>query len=44
MDKEYVKDMLEDIINLAKENDTNGIIAICKNEIESIDGTANDKD
>ena len=33
MDKGYVKDMLEDIINLAKENDTNGIIAICKNEI-----------
>lgn len=44
MEKGYVKDILEDIMNLAKENDTNGIIAICKNEIESIDGTANDKD
>lgn len=38
MEKEYVKDMLEDIKSLAQKQDFNGIIAICKNEIEEIDG------
>lgn len=38
MEKEYVRDMLEDIKSLAQKQDFNSIIAICKNEIEEIDG------
>lgn len=36
MDKEYVKDMLEDIRSLAEHQDFSGIIAMCENEIEII--------
>lgn len=36
MDKNYVKDMLEDLKALAQHNDTTGIIAMCENEIELI--------
>ena len=36
MDKEYVKDMLEDIKGLAEHQDFSGIIAICENELEEI--------
>ena len=36
MDKEYVKDMLEDIKGLAEYQDFSGIIAICENELEEI--------
>lgn len=36
MDKEYVKDMLEDIRSLAEHQDVNGILAICENELEQI--------
>lgn len=34
MDEKYVKDMLEDLKNLAVNEDTTGIIAMCENEIE----------
>ena len=44
MDKGYVKDMLVDIMNLANDNDTKGIIAICENEIESIVNSTNEND
>ena len=37
MDKNYVKDMLEDIKNLAKNGDTTGIIAMCENEIVELE-------
>ncbi|MBO5143574.1 MAG: hypothetical protein J6C46_11410 [Clostridia bacterium] len=40
MEKGTFKDLLEDIINLAKNNDTKGIIAICENEIKELDGNA----
>lgn len=36
MDKNYVKDMLEDLKALAQHNDTTGIVAMCENEIELI--------
>ena len=36
MDKNYIKDMLEDLKALAQHNDTTGIIAMCENEIELI--------
>lgn len=37
MDEKYVKDMLEDVRNLAVNGDTTGIIAMCENEIEVIE-------
>ena len=37
MDSKYVKDMLEDVRNLAVNGDTTGIIAMCENEIEVIE-------
>lgn len=37
MEKNYVRDILEDIENLAQHQDINSIIAICKNELEEID-------
>lgn len=37
MDRKYVKEMLEDVRNLAVNGDTKGIIAICKNKIEEIE-------
>lgn len=37
MDKNYVKDLLEDIKNLAKNGDTTGIIAMCENEIVELE-------
>lgn len=37
MDKNYVKEMLEDIRNLAVRQDFTGIIAMCENEIEELD-------
>lgn len=37
MDKNYVKDILEDIKNLAEHQDINGILAMCENEIEELD-------
>ena len=36
MNENYVKDMLEDLKALAQHNDTTGIIAMCENEIETI--------
>lgn len=36
MDKNYIKDMLEDLKALAQHNDTTGVIAMCENEIELI--------
>lgn len=37
MEEKYVKDMLEDIKNLALNGNINGIIAMCENEIEVIE-------
>ena len=37
MDSKYVKDMLEDVRNLAVKGDATGIIAMCENEIEEIE-------
>lgn len=37
MEEKYVKDMLEDIKNLAVNGDLVGIIAMCENEIEEIE-------
>ena len=37
MEEKYVKDMLEDIKNLALNVNINGIIAMCENEIEVIE-------
>lgn len=37
MDKNYVKDMLEDIKNLAEDGELEGVIAMCENEIEELD-------
>lgn len=37
MDSKYVKDMLEDVRNLAVNGNTTGIIAMCENEIEVIE-------
>lgn len=37
MDEKYVKDILEDIKNLAEHQDINGILAICENELEEIE-------
>lgn len=37
MDSKYVKDMLEDVRNLAKHRDTTAIIAMCENEIEVLE-------
>lgn len=37
MDKNYMKDMLQDIKNLAANGNCAGIIAICDNEIEEIE-------
>ena len=34
MDEKYVKDMLEDLKNLAVNGNITGIIAMCENEIE----------
>ena len=36
MNENYVKDMLEDLKALAQHDDTTGIIAMCENEIETI--------
>mgnify|MGYP004663625815 CR=1 FL=1 len=36
MNENYVKDMLEDLKSLAQLGDANGIIAMCENEIETI--------
>lgn len=36
MDKNYIKDMLEDLKALAQHNDVTGIIAMCENKIELI--------
>lgn len=37
MDSKYVKDMLEDVKNLAVNGNTTGIIAMCENEMEVIE-------
>lgn len=37
MDSKYVKDMLEDVRNLAVNGNTTGIIAMCENEMEVIE-------
>lgn len=37
MEEKYVKDMLEDIKNLALNENTRGIVAMCENEIEVIE-------
>lgn len=37
MEDKYAKDMLEDIKNLALNENLNGIVAMCKNEIEVIE-------
>lgn len=37
MEEKYVKDMLEDIKNLAVNGDLVGIVAMCENEIEEIE-------
>ena len=37
MEDKYAKDMLEDIKNLALNENLNGIVAMCENEIEAIE-------
>lgn len=40
MEKGALRDLLEDIINLAKNNETDEIIAICESEIKELDDNA----